>query len=105
MTEPTPIMGGGGHGSGNSRVIVVFEKLPDRREVPMQERMRLLDGDIRDAMARGARGLVAAAQKYVSLGFTWDLETTTYDIAHIGEDGRPSREALPTVVCTLRIHR
>lgn len=107
MNDPEPIvrMKDERQGSGNSRVLVAFAKLPDRRDMQPQQRHLLLDSDIRDGMARAARKLADTAMSYHNRGFEEDLSTITYDIAHIGEDGRPMREAVPTVVATLKITR
>jgi DNA-binding IclR family transcriptional regulator len=96
-----PIYGGDGHGSSNSRVLVAFQPLPDRREMPLQERHRMYDPDIREAMAMAAKKLNQEALKYSAQGFTWDLYSITYDIAKIGGPN----EAIPTVIATIKIDR
>lgn len=88
------ITGGEGHGSANARQLVVIQKLPERADKTAQERIMLLDSDIREAMVLAARRLNTEAMKYSAQGFGWDLEDIVYDM------GAPR-----TVVATLRIAR
>lgn len=89
----TPGMEGMSH--VNARQLVVIQKLADRSENTSQERMLLLDSDMREAMAHARAKLDAAAQKYAVSGFTWDLDNIGYE--HAG----PSR----TITATLRLAR
>lgn len=84
----------GGHGSANARQLVVVQPLADRSDKTRQERIILLDSDIREAMALAARRLHAEAMKYSEQGFTWDLD----DIEYTPNGGR-------RVVASLRIAR
>lgn len=88
------ITGGEGHGSGDARQLVVIQKLPPREDQTAQERIMLLDSDIREAMVLAARRLDAEAMKYSVAGFTWDLDTIAYD-----------HGAARTITATLRIAR
>lgn len=74
-----PIYGGEGHGSANARQIVVIQPLTDRGILPMSDRVKLLDSDIREAMAKAARRLNQEAQKYAVQGFSWDLDDIVYE--------------------------
>lgn len=89
------ITGGEGHGSADARQLVVIQKLADRSGNTKQERLMLLDSDMREAMALAARRLNAEAMKYSAQGFEWDV----YDIAY--NNAGPSR----TITATLRIAR
>lgn len=89
------VYGGEGHGSGNARQLVVVQKLADRTKNTRQERIALLDSDMREAMAFAARRLHAEAMKYSAMGFEWDLDDIEY--THAG----PSR----AITATLRISR
>lgn len=91
---PSPITGGEGHGSADARWLLVIQKLPDRSHQTRQERIMLLDSDMREAMALAARRLDAEAMKYSAQGFEWDLED-------IGYNNGSSR----TITATLRIAR
>lgn len=90
----SPITGGEGHGSADARWLLVIQKLPDRSHQTRQERIMLLDSDMREAMALAARRLDAEAMKYSAQGFEWDLED-------IGYNNGSSR----TITATLRIAR
>ncbi len=74
------ITGGEGHGSADARHLVVIQKLPPRENLKPAERIRLLDSDIREAMALAARRLDAEAMKYSAQGFEWWLEDIHYDM-------------------------
>ncbi len=73
------ITGGEGHGSGDARQLVVIQPLTDRGQLAVSDRIKLLDSDIREAMALAARRLQAEAMKYSVQGFTWDLDDISYD--------------------------
>jgi len=88
------VISGGGHGSANARWLVVVQKLPARENQTAQERILLLDSDIREAMALAARRVNAEAMKYSEQGFTWSLDDIAYDMG-----------ASRTVTAALRISR
>lgn len=90
----SPIYGGTGHGSGDARQLVVIQKLADRSSNTRQERIQLLDSDMREAMVLAAKRLDAEAQKYSNVGFTWNLDDIVYE--HGG---------VRTLTATLRISR
>jgi len=89
------IYGGDGHGSGDARQLMVIQRLADRSTNTPQERLMLLDADVRDAMARARKRLVDEAMKYSTQGFEWDEDDVAYTHAGLGR----------TITATLRIAR
>lgn len=90
----------------DSRILVAFVKLPDRRDRPMIERQAHREADIRDAMAQAARKLHDEATKINAggRGFKWDYDTIIYDVARIAHDS-DVRHAVPTIVATMKMER
>jgi hypothetical protein len=105
--------GGEGEATSRTRRIVAFQKLPDRRDTPLQERYLLLEADMREAMALGARKVLNKAAGRSNGGWEWDADDIEYDVASIANDVQPKkgdvgalrREAIPTLVVTLVIRR
>lgn len=62
------------------RRLIVIQPLADRSKNTAQERMMLLDADVREAMALAARRLDQEATKYRVRGFEWDLNTIQYSV-------------------------
>lgn len=91
--------------SGDSHILVAFQKLPDRRDRPLIERQAARYDDVKEAMAKVARKLHDEATKINAggRGFTWDYDDIVYDSALIEHTG--DTEAVPTLVATLRIAR
>lgn len=102
----------GKEGTSNvtARRIVAFVKLPDRREIPVEQRYATLEADMREAMAKGARQVAEQASKHNVFGYTFTPDDITYDVAHIadpatGKGEKLRREVIPTLVVSLVARR
>ena len=116
-TEPSekPIYGGDGENMEAPRRLVAFVELPDRRNLEFQARNLLLESDIREAMAKGARRLYDAFMQrdYGNIGFVFDPEKIEYDFTRlqIGMDVGADTQIKHTeglarvIVCTVVIRR
>lgn len=95
VPQGVSITGGEGHGSGNARQLVVIQRLTDRSGNTPQERIALMDSDMREACAAAAIRLNNEAMKYSVQGFEWDLNDIQYTHAGVAR----------TITATLRIAR
>lgn len=79
------IYGGEGENMNAPRRLIAFVELPDRRKMEWQARNLLMESDIREAMALGARKLWDAfmQRNYNALGYTFDPESIEYDFTRL----------------------
>jgi hypothetical protein len=91
--------------SGDSHILVAFQKLPDRRNLPLLVRQGLRREDVREAMVLVARKLNEEATKLNAggRGYTWDFDDIVYDSAMIENVG--DTEAVPTLVASMKVSR
>lgn len=78
---------GNEYGDAKRRHLLVLMPLADHRDplhperaVPLYLLNQMLEGDIREAMAKAARKLNDTAMKYRVRGYEWDLDDIVYDM-------------------------